>query len=222
MEHLRDFSKGLLESSLDARIINTDICTDISSTIEQQIASWRAFASLGSSPTRLQMHSWARVMPPDDPIEAKVVACGSCKVTWASSAKLACRCKRGENSPCGRDPGTRARVVYSLGGTIHVVSDSVLNEARVGFLSHPKTMRRCPLAIVSLLLVRLARSASPSSSFFPWLVLPRYPAAFTGFLHQISYTHDLGTAVVSAAGLFVVPCRGNRREKKRRTDLPRG
>jgi len=42
-----------------------------------------------------------------------------------------------------------------------VVSDSVLNEPRVGFLSHPKTMCRTALTVVSLPLVYLARLASP-------------------------------------------------------------
>ena len=42
-----------------------------------------------------------------------------------------------------------------------VVSDSVLNEPRVGFLSHPKTMCRTAPTIVSLPSVYLARSGSP-------------------------------------------------------------
>lgn len=93
--------------------------------------------------------------------------------------------------------GTRAHVVYSLRGTIPAVSDSVLNEARVGFLSHPKTMCRCLHGVVSLLLVRLWLGFSLRLPSHPLLL---WPPAFTGFLHQISYTHDLG-----GAGLFCGP-----------------
>lgn len=69
--------------------------------------------------------------------------------------------KEGESAVEGT--GTWAHVVFSLseGLSFAVVSDSVLNEARVGFLSHPKTMCRTAPTVVSLPSVYLARSASP-------------------------------------------------------------
>lgn len=104
----------------------------------------------------------------------------------------------------GKGPGeTWAHVVYfSFGrrgsGSFAVVSDSVLNEARVGFLSHPKTMlpARCPHG-PSCLRFQARGSArrsasSPSPRFLSGSPSPPL-RAFTGFLHQISYTHDLRT-----------------------------
>lgn len=84
--------------------------------------------------------------------------------------------------------GTRRVLPWREGLSFAVVSDSVLNEARVGFLSHPKTMCRAAPTVVSLPSVRLALPFGVSllRSFCS-------PAAFTGFLHQISYTYDLGT-----------------------------
>lgn len=96
--------------------------------------------------------------------------------------------KEGESAVEGT--GTWAHVVFSLskGLSFAVVSDSVLNEARVGFLSHPKTMCRAAPTVVSLPSVCLG-----SFRVFLYFALSVGPAAFTGFLHQISYTYDLGT-----------------------------
>lgn len=115
------------------------------------------FAKFSPIPSRL-----ARIMLPDDSGANRGEGCGSCKVTWASRRRRSTGGggggKEGESAVEGS--GTWAHVVFSLGEgpSFAVVSDSVVNEARVGFLSHPKTMCRAAPTVVSLPSVRPARS----------------------------------------------------------------
>lgn len=67
-----------------------------------------------------------------------------------------------------RERERQAYVVYSLRGSMLVVSDTTVNEARVGFLSHPKTMCRSPHNRVF--------AFGPSSSFT--VPCPAAPSAF--------------------------------------------
>lgn len=142
----------------------------------------------------------AHIMLPDDSSQSEGWRAGAARLRgWASEGGVP-GSKEGESAVEGI--GTWAHVVFSLGEGLSfaVVSDSVLNEARVGFLSHPKTMCRVAPTIVSLPSVRLARSGvSLLRSFCS-------PAAFTGFLHQISYTYDLGTDRFCDRVPLAVPC----------------
>lgn len=81
-------------------------------------------------------------MLPGDPTKAKVAA----REPQGYVGELAESGGRRRRVRRGRD---RARVVYSLGGAILAVSDSALNEPRVGFLSHPRTMCRVAAAVLS-------------------------------------------------------------------------
>lgn len=66
---------------------------------------------------------------------------------------------------------------------------------------------------------RCLRFGSPVSP--PGLALFRGAPAFTGFLHQISYSHDLSSVHPVVPALSLVPCgepvRNDRRKKERRT-----
>lgn len=136
-------------------------------------------------------------MLPDDSTEAKV---GVRELQGYMGEDGVSGSKEGDSAVEGI--GTWAHVVFSPdeGLSFAVVSDSVLNEARVGFLSHPKTMCRAAPTVVSLPSVRPAPSASPC------LVLSAALQAFTGFLHQISYTYDLSTGRFCDQVPRAVPC----------------
>lgn len=152
------------------------------------------------------------------PVDPKREGSGGCRTgakarsTWTKEpAREGGECqvkKKEEEEEEGGTEGRRgkgsgetwAHVVYfSFGrrgsGSFAVVSDSVLNEARVGFLSHPKTMR--PRAAPTVLRVSAFKLAVRLvvRRLLPRLVSSPSPLlrAFTGFLHQISYTYDLRT-----------------------------
>lgn len=112
--------------------------------------------------------------------------------------------------------GTWAHVVFSHGEGLSfaVVSDSVLNEARVGFLSHPKTMCRAAPMIVSLPSVRLAHSASPCFA----LSVALRPLPVFCIRYRIPTT---SVPVVFATRFLSPSCAGARRGDRRKKDEKR-
>jgi len=104
----------------------------------------------------------AHIMLPDDSSETKV-AVRELQGYVGELAKVEYQGVKKENLPKKR-PGHGHMSCFSSARenlSFVVVSDSVLNEARVGFLSHPKTMCGAAPTVMSLPLVCLACLASP-------------------------------------------------------------
>lgn len=114
-----------------------------------------------------------------------------------------------------RDMGARASYTPARRELSNVASDSVVNEARVGFLSHPKTMRPNArfvslLSRLRLLHARARARARSAPSFVLSVACPPHPISRPLPVFCIRYRIPTTSGLrsrFSAAGLTVVPRR---------------